>query len=136
MERTRILLAEMPRMLSDILTNVLARERDMEVLRVLEKTDTLLRAVEESSADVVIVGLSDTELPRVCGDLVTANPHMKVLAVAGDGRRVFLHELRPHTVPLGEMSPAGLIDAIRAAVRSPRSPPSAAESTYRGPICP
>jgi hypothetical protein len=80
--------------------------------------------------------VSDPELPRICRELMAANPRVKVLAVAGDGRRVFLHELRPQTVALGEVSPAGLIDAIRAAMRSSRIPLTAAETTNRGPLCP
>jgi DNA-binding NarL/FixJ family response regulator len=113
--RIRILLVELPRILRDIISDVVAQERDMEVVRVLETRDALLTAVQESPADVVILGLADTALPEVCDELVGAHPQMKVLAVAGDGRGVFLHELRPQTLSLGEVSPQGLIDAVRAA---------------------
>jgi DNA-binding NarL/FixJ family response regulator len=104
-------------MLCDIVRDAFARERDMEVVGVLPTLDTLLADARETRADVVILGLADTELPPVCGELIAAHPLMKVLAVAGDGRRVFLHELRPQTVSLGEVSPQELIDAVRSAVR-------------------
>jgi DNA-binding NarL/FixJ family response regulator len=105
-------------MLCDIVRDAFAQESDMEVVGVLETSDTLLEDARESRADVVILGLTDTELPGVCTELITAHPLMKVLAVAGDGRRVLLHELRPQTVSLGELSPEGLIDAVRTAVRA------------------
>jgi len=70
----------------------------------------------------VIVGLDAAELPVVCEELVTSHPQIKVLAVAGDGRGAFLYELRPQTSSLGEVSPQGLVDAIRAATAAPLHP--------------
>jgi DNA-binding NarL/FixJ family response regulator len=104
-------------MLCDIITDIVERQRDMYVVRVLETRDGLLAAAEASPADVVILGLFDSTLPHVCNELLAAHPKMKVLAVVGNGRRLFLHELQPQTVALGEVSPRGLIEAIRAAVR-------------------
>jgi DNA-binding NarL/FixJ family response regulator len=103
-------------MLCDIVENIVAEQPDMEVVGKLERRTSLLTAAAEAAADVVILGLGDAELPLVCEELVAAQPHSKVLAVAADGRRAFLYELRPQTSALGEISPQGLIDAIRAAV--------------------
>ena len=39
----------------------------------------------------------------------------------GDGKGAFLyelHELRPHRVPLGEVSPESLVEALRGNVRA------------------
>jgi hypothetical protein len=49
---------------------------------------------------------------------------LKILAIAADDRRGFLHELQPHVIPLGELSPTVLLDAIRAARRRATSPRS------------
>ena len=88
MEPIRIVLADMPRMLRETL--------------------------EEHDADFVITG-ADVLRPDDVDALLEARPRMKVLAVVGDGRDAFLYELRPQKVPLGEVSPHTLLEAIRAA---------------------
>ncbi len=103
-------------MLSDIIEKVVTEHPDMEVVGGLADRGSLVKAAAETGADVVILGLRDSELPAACEDLVVAQPRSKVLAVTLDGRRAFLYELRPHTSALGEISPQGLVDAIRAAV--------------------
>jgi len=115
--RIRILFVEIPQLLCDVLTGVLQQERDMELVQVLQEHTGLVAAVDSTAADVVILGVSDTDVAQVCGEVVAARPHTKVFAVVGGGRRVFLHEMRPRTVPLGEVSPQDLIHAIRAAVQ-------------------
>ena len=102
-------------MLGGIVESIVAAQHDMEVVARLDARASLAEAAVGLSADVVIVGLEAAELPMVCEELVLAHPQIKVLAVAGEGRGVFLYELRPQTSPLGEVSPQGLVDAIRAA---------------------
>lgn len=105
-------------MLGDIVRQVISEQPDMVVVGTLERRGALPDAVDDVGAEVVIVGVEGPELPDVCQELVISHPQIKVLAVSGDGRGAFLYELRPHTTPLGEVSPQGLVDAIRAAVPS------------------
>ncbi len=105
-------------MLGDIVEQVISEQPDMEIVGKLVARAPLTEAAAELSADVVIVGLEAAELPDVCEELVISHPQIKVLAVAGDGRGAFLYELRPQTSPLGEVSPEGLVNAIRAAAAS------------------
>ncbi len=100
-------------MLCDIIRNVVADQPDMLVVGELPHRAGLLDGVERSQASVVVLGLSDSELPVECTALLATRPQTRVLGVAADGRRAFLYELRPHRTPLGEVSPAGLVEAIR-----------------------
>ncbi len=109
-------------MLGEIVTDVVSAQPDMEVVGTLERRASLAEAAADLSADVVIVGLEAAELPVMCEELIISHPQIKVLAVAGDGRGAFLYELRPQTSPLGEVSPQGLVDAIRAATAAPLRP--------------
>jgi hypothetical protein len=43
---------------------------------------------------------------------------VKILAVTGDGRQAVIYELRAHAIPVGEVSPQGLVKAIRTAVQA------------------
>jgi DNA-binding NarL/FixJ family response regulator len=118
LERTRILLVEMPRMLCDIITDVVASQSDMIVVGELPGRAGLLAAADRTRADVIVFGLGDADLPDDCAPLFEAHPHIRLLGVAADGRRAFLYELRPQRTPLGEVSPQALLDAIRLAARS------------------
>lgn len=105
-------------MLCDIIADVLMREPDMEVLGTLPSRTGLRATVGEMAADVVVLGLEDSELPKDCGELLQAHPQIRVLGVSSDGRRGFLYELRPLKASLGELSPQGLVEAIRTSGRT------------------
>ena len=115
--RTRILLVEMPRMLCDILADVLSAEPDMEVVGVLSSRGKLRATVAETRADVVVLALGDSRLPKDCERLLRAHPRLRVLGVTSEGRRGFLFGLRPLKASLGELSPQRLVNAIRTTDR-------------------
>src|SRR5437763_13610122 len=102
--RTRILLVEMPRMLCDILADVLSAEPDMEVVGVLSSRGKLRATVAETRADVVVLALGDSRLPADCGRLLRAHPRIRVLRVTSEGTRRFLLGQRPLKAPTGQSS--------------------------------
>ena len=55
MKRIRILLSEMAPMLLDIVANIVAAQPDMDIVEGVESETDLLKAVEFSDADVVIL---------------------------------------------------------------------------------
>lgn len=109
----------MPRMLLDIVTGVLRALDDMEVVDCGETPADPVQTATRTAADLVILGCQEDELTQVGDRLLEVNPRIKVLAVEADGRRAFLYELRPHKVPLGEVSPQTLVRAIRQAFGTP-----------------
>ncbi len=104
-------------MLRDVFKKVVADQPDMEVVGELDDSVGLLLAAGRTRADVVVLGLQNSELPGVCSHLLSEYPQIKVLGVTSDGRGAFLYELQPQKAPIGEVSPEGLLDAIRMAVR-------------------
>lgn len=108
----------MPQMLRDIISGTLSSEADMDVVGELHGGVDLLTAASQMQAEVVVVGLADSELPGDCLRLFDLQRHIHVLGVSGDGRRAFLYDLRPQRTPLGELSPQELVDVVRAAARS------------------
>ena len=105
-------------MLCDIITDVIDTQPDMQVVGDVSDRAELLASVEATQSEVVVLGLSDAELPPDCVNLFNAHPQVRLLGVAADGRRAFLYELRPQRTPLGEISPQGLLAAIRLSTRS------------------
>jgi DNA-binding NarL/FixJ family response regulator len=111
----RILLAEMPEMLSDIVAEVVASEPDFTVIARMAAADDVGAAARRLRADVVMVRHAGDGHDIDYSTLAIAHRPIKVIALAEDGREGFLYELRPHRVPLGEISARGLVAAIRAA---------------------
>lgn len=148
----RILLARMPRMLREILVNVIDAEGDMRVVsagdgeadaasavsaavsaaaaavRVQPRDAALAARVASERPDVVIVGLERGELPTVCGELLGCFPHLKVLAIEERGRQASLYELRPVRTVLRDVSAHELVASIRGAAR----PVAAADASIGG----
>ena len=96
--------------LRDIIMDAVRNEPDVELMSVDAQSE---RDLESADADVVIVGAAepnDLELPV---RLLYAAPRMSVLMIATSGSAAVLYELRPRKKPLGDVTAAGLIAAIR-----------------------
>lgn len=118
MAQIRVLLGEMPRMMRDVFTQVISEQADMQVVGELANGVGLLLAAGQTKADVVIMSLQDSEMPGIASHLLNEYPSLKVLGVATNGRKAFLYHLRPEKVPVGEVSPEGLLTVIRSAVHA------------------
>jgi len=112
-EGIRILLAEVPRMLREIIESVIDGQADMSIVGTIPTRDRVVSALDTTPADVVIVGLRHAETTTALDPVLYERPRLKVLAISGDGGSSTLCELRPYRVPLGDVSPSGLVDAIR-----------------------
>ena len=111
MECIRIVLIDMPPLLGGIVRDAIAREPDLDV--VAEREAARLReVVEQDEPDFVIVGTDDAS--AAVRSVVEGRRGVRALEVHSDGRESVLYELRPHRVPLGEISPATLVQTIRA----------------------
>ena len=106
----------MPRILRDLLADILSAEPGMELV---DGSDALLDptsdALARTETDVLIVGLEVDELPLICAELIGRLPRVKLLALKGMGREICLYELRPTRTRLGPMSPTDLVALIRRA---------------------
>jgi DNA-binding NarL/FixJ family response regulator len=110
LDRTLILLGEMPRMLLDIVGAALKAQPDMEVVEAAPGANSLLQFADRSRPDVVIIGADD---PNIAHELVMSLPRLKVLAVTGSDSDASLYELRPQRVQLGAVTPRILVEEIR-----------------------
>lgn len=113
----RVLLAGLPRIMREIVEHALVEAPDMEVVGRLDAIGELSGTLHHTQPDVLVVGLDDeshaTKLDRYLYEM----PRLACLAIAGDARRAFLYEMHPRAKPLGDVSPAGLVQAIRSLQR-------------------
>jgi DNA-binding NarL/FixJ family response regulator len=109
----RVLLLDMPRLLCDLVRDVLSEQPDLEVVAELHDDSQLDEAVTRTAPNFVIVGTDRAELSEACKELFELRPRLKVLALATEGGRSVVWELAPNYVQLGEMSPESLLAALR-----------------------
>jgi DNA-binding NarL/FixJ family response regulator len=114
MRRIRILLAGMPRMLLDMITDIVALHAEMMVAGRMQDTVDLRAAVKKTRADVVILNEPAIGPPQDHRELLYSRPRLGVLSITSDGRQFFLNKLRPVRTALGEISPESLVQAIRS----------------------
>jgi hypothetical protein len=109
----RIILDGMPRMLLTMIRDIIATDADCDVVAEVADDRELASTLQATGASLVIVGPGS----MVGGGdrlvaLLTDHPRTRVLAIADDGRRAFVHELRPHVTEITELSPRTLLNAI------------------------
>ena len=102
-------LQQQPR-LRDIIVDAIADERDLELTSTALRSDRDLTRVD---ADVVIAGTDEPSNEQVPSRLLSIAPHASVLMVAVSGHTAAMYELRPCKTQLVEITPSGLIAAIR-----------------------
>jgi hypothetical protein len=115
LKRFRVLFAGIPKMLSDILGQVLASEPDMTIAGRIRHEQDLLKAVQVTRANVVLAKQNAEDERETYAPLLFRRPQLKVVAVAADGSTGLVYALHPQRIPLGEMS----ADTLRRAIRGP-----------------
>ena len=113
MKRVRVVVLNMRRMMHDIVLGILDSQPDIAVSS--EQGDALqLQAIaQRQDADVVILEQRGRAGSAAYLGILAERPQLKVLTITDDGRETFLYELRPHEVALGQLSEAGLLEAVR-----------------------
>lgn len=113
-EARKVLLFCMPRMVRDMVRGILDGQRGVRVVAELDCEASLSDAVSATGADFVVVSAAQPELTAEARRTLRSRPELRILALATEDGRGFVYEMRPHRVPLGEISPDVLIKALRA----------------------
>ena len=115
MKRVRVLVANRPRLMRELLIATIADQPDIEIVGEVEDEGDLAEVVEQVRPDVLIVAMDEPE-KRLgqCGFLLGRYPHMRILALAPEQNRALFYwaivDIR--TKPL-ESSEAGILSAMR-----------------------
>jgi AmiR/NasT family two-component response regulator len=114
-KRVRVLVANRPRLMRELVLAVIADQPDIEVIGEVLDESELAGTVEEARPDVLILALEDAN-KRVaqCGFLLGRYPQMKIVALAPEQNRGLFYwaVVDVRTKPL-ESSEAGILSALR-----------------------
>jgi DNA-binding NarL/FixJ family response regulator len=114
-KRVRVLVANRPRLMRELVLAVIADQPDIEVIGEVEDENQLVEMIEDAEPDILILTLDDAD-KRIaqCGFLLGRYPHMKIIALAPEKNRGIFYwaTVDVRTKPL-ESSEAGLLSALR-----------------------
>lgn len=121
MKTIKVLLANRPRMMREVVKEIIEQQSDMEVVgEVLDPLDILV-AVRGTEADAVILGLRGSEEPGLCSHLIAEYPNLTILGLASEGKSAFVEQLCPRRQQIIDPSEANILSALRQAVKEPCS---------------
>ena len=115
MKRVRVLVANRPRLMRELLITTISDQPDIELVGEVGDESDLAELVEQVRPDVLIVTMDEPEKRSgQCGFLLGRYPNMRILALAPEQNRALFYwaivDIR--TKPL-ESSEAGILSAMR-----------------------
>ena len=85
MKKVRVLVANRPRLMRELVLGTIADQPDVEVVGETPNETEVTELVERTRPDFLIIGLDDPEVrPGLCGFLLGRYPQMKILAIAAE----------------------------------------------------
>lgn len=114
----RVLIFPMPRLLHDILHQLILEVPEVELIECPALAGGLAEAAQRTRADVVIANEADVRPSEAC-TLLEQMPRSRALAVSHDGHRGVIYELRPHRRTIGELSAGTVRAAVSRALPCP-----------------
>ena len=121
---TRVLVANRPRLIRELVTETISDQPDINVVGEIEQENELQDAVLAMKPDVLIVALDrSNHLPLVCESILRSYPAMRIVAIASDRNASMLYRvsLTIESTPI-EASEAGVLGAIRGTTQSVDQP--------------
>jgi chemotaxis response regulator CheB len=116
MEKTiRVLVANRPRLMRDLVLATITDQPDIEVLGEVENESDIRSAIERMQPDCLIIAMDEPDLrPALCDALLRDYPEMKILAVCSDydSSMFFWASLDIHEHKI-ESSEQGVLAALR-----------------------
>jgi len=114
MKEIKVMLASRPKMISDVIRNIINREPDMNMVGDVVDPIRLLHATVETPVDVVIVTSvkADGE-PKICNHLLADHPRLKIIVLIGEGKAAFLYETGSAKKQINEPSANMIVNSIR-----------------------
>jgi DNA-binding NarL/FixJ family response regulator len=121
MRSIKVLLANDPTILREVVRAIIARQPDMEVVgEILDPLGVLL-AAKATQADVVVLDLRGAEEPGLVSHLLAECPQVTILGLASHGDTALMVQRRLWRKEIVDPSEVNILRALRHAVREPGS---------------
>ena len=119
MKRIKILLSSRPKLLSEVIRNLIEHQPDMEMVDEVVDPLQLLRFIQSTIVDVVIVTpLKANGEPKICHHLLVEFPLLIIVTQLASGEAAYLYRSGVSKQRINDASGHSILGAIREAVRS------------------
>lgn len=111
---TRVLVANRPKIMRDLIFAALADRPDVEIVGETDDEGEILRRVEAVKPDLLVIGLNeDEERPAICDQVLRVHLDLRIVAVASRKDRTVCYwaSFDIHCIDI-EASAAGILNAI------------------------
>jgi len=114
-EKIKVLVANRPRLMRELVMATISDQPDIEIVGVLEDETTILEMVEREHPEFLIIALDHSdERPHICDVLLDRFPHMRILALAAERNSSIFYwaslDIRSNRI---ENSEDGILGALR-----------------------
>lgn len=116
MKRIRVLLANRPRLMRELLLATISDQPDIEMVGEATNDAEILRSLEQTHADFLVIALeSSQERPPICDFVLERFPRMKILALDPERNLSVYYwaSLEIHSNPV-ESSEEGVLGTLRS----------------------
>ena len=122
MDRTRVMLARLPRMLREILERA-AEDMRIDVVAVLSDDDDLPSALVQRRAHAIVLGMHGDSPDALVSALLAVAGTLCVMTVSDSGRVATVHRANAAPLTLENLSPRDLLGALEASAGAARTFP-------------
>ena len=123
MPKIKVLVANRPRLLRELISGMLAEQTDIEAVEIPESnafSEEMIASIKRFSPNFVITTLEDNGLSKPFISLLTSLPRLRIIAIATHADNCFLFQDHLGTPDSRvQLSEKGILDLLRS--RNPRS---------------
>lgn len=115
MKPTRVLVANRPRLMRELLMSTISDQPDIEIVGEIQEESNISKAVDDAQPDFLIVALERQDrLPDFCQAILQSHPQLKIIAIAPDRNSTVFYwaSLRVQSNQI-EASETGVLNALR-----------------------
>ena len=121
MQKIKVLLASRPKMLSEVIRNMVERQPDMEVVgEVLDPIELLLEVRATKVDAVIFTPIDSVREPLICKHLIEEQPDLKIVTLPAKGKIAFLYQSDLRKKHINEPSEQSILGAVRESLKSVR----------------
>ena len=121
---TRILVANRPRLMREVIMAALRGQPDIEIVGEVSDECDILEQVRATVPDLLVIALDESEVrPAICDRVLREHPHLRVIAVASRKDRTLYYwaSFDIHCADI-ESSAAGILGAVQNRAESAAKP--------------
>ncbi len=118
MPKISVMFSSRPKLLSEVIRNLIEHQPDMEVVGQVVDPIELIFALREIKADVVIITpLEVNGDPKICSQLLKENPDLKILTLTVESKAVYIYQSGLPRKCYNKPSGQSIIDVIRESLQ-------------------